>query len=207
MEGLIKKGQLIRTTGGKRMVHIASCPYIQDWDISGCEFIDKVKYNKMALCPTCEKLVYIAEGAIDFEKKMTEYEKIFASIASSKVHSLYVNQKAKTQLVNKKLYLRTKTDSWYIDFSLQEIRLFHGNYDVSAREEDEDDFSKIGYHEHKTSGTFNSAISQIVRYDYKQAEKKHKKARKKQRKIKFSDLVGDSDYDTSDYDAYSEYMN
>lgn len=198
----IKRNQLIRTIGGKRLVHIASCPYIKDWDIEGCEILEKVKYNKMSICPTCEKSVYIREGATDFEKKQPKYEKLFEPVSGSKVRSLFISQGAKSRLVNEKLYIRTKRDSWYIDFSLGEIRLFHGNYNVAAREEQAEDFSKMGYHEHKVDNSFNAAISQIVRYDYKQAEKVHKKARKQQRKLKFSDVV-----DADSYLEYSEYEN
>lgn len=198
----VKRNQLIRTIGGKRLVHIASCPYIRDWDIEGCEVLDKVKYNKMSICPTCEKSVYIREGATDFEKKQNQYEKLFETVSASKVRSLFITQGAKTRLVNERLYIKAKRDSWYIDFSLGEIRLFHGNYDIAAREDQEEAFSKMGYHEHKVGNSFNAAISQIVRYDYKQAEKAHKKARKRQRKLKFSDVITDSD---SYSELYSEY--
>lgn len=196
---LDKETKLIRTTGGKRFVHIITCPYIRDWDTEGCEPIDKVKYKKMAICPTCEKSIYLLEGAKDFNKKQKEYEKLFENVSASKVKNLFISQKAKSELVGTKLYINTKYDSWYIDFTLlDEVRLFHGNYDISARESHEDNFKKMGYHEHNCGNTFNSAISQIVRYDYKRAEKIHKSQRKKLKKQKFSDLVDESD-------SYAEY--
>lgn len=204
------KTPLIRTIGGKRIVHIVTCPYIREWDIDGCEpLTGKPKWNKLSVCQTCGKSVYITNGATDFSKKQKEYERLFEEVSLSKVKTLYINQKAKTRIVGSRFYVMTKHDSWYIDFTLGKIRLFHGNYDIYAREANEEFFKESGYHEHNCGSTFNSAISQIIRYDYKQAEKRHKSQRKKQRRQRFADLVHEeyADYlkEYDEYELYSEY--
>ena len=194
----IKNAHLIRTIGGKRMVHIVTCPYIQDWDVDGCESIEKIKWGKMYLCPTCEKNIILYSFAKDYIKHKAIYDSLFEDVSANKVRMLLLDQKSRVLIdsANHRFYVSTKKDDWYIDYSLDEIHLYHGNYDISKRESSADtDFRKSGYHEHlKLGGTFNSAISYIIRYDYNKAEKAHKNQRKKQRKVKFSDITAEYEF-------------
>lgn len=179
--------KILRTIGGARIVHMPTCPKIQDWDIEGLEVIDKFNPKKMKTCPMCAAMVFITESASDIVKNYKSYEKLVHDyeITNATLHKLLVENKCKLELRDSgnKLYVKKKGDTFYIDFSTGEVRLFHNNYCQTARQR-QDGHAMKGFHEHNLmldtpSAKVNEALRQIANYDFSEAVKVHKK--KKQR--------------------------
>lgn len=200
---ITKNTLFIRQNGGTRHIHYIGCPYIKDWDINGCSPVDKIRIGKGKLCPMCEHMAFISMGAKDFPKKRKDYDALFKRMNApgSLIRTLYVVAKAKTELKGDILYIRSRQDNWYIDTSLDEVRLFHNNYGVEERKKGEamELFTNgaLGFHEHELLATsirerFREAIVQISKYNFEKAQQTHKK--KKKHRITFSEL-DDSELD------------
>ena len=194
---ITKDTTLIRTIGGKRMVHAIGCPWIQNWNIDGCEPISKLKPAKMKICPVCRRMVFTSIAAKDFQKHRKEYEKFYNdfSVSSTVLEDLIQRGKAKMEIRNEKLYISSKEDDWYIDFRFGEIHLWHNNYSVNDRAKQGVNIVDKGFHEHvlrskKPNEQVYEAFRQIIKYDFKKATNVHKK--KRNPKIKFSEL--DNEY-------------
>lgn len=196
-EEITKDTILIRTLGGNHIVHAIGCPYIADWDIDGCEPIARFKPDKMATCPMCKRMAYTSIGAKDYAKHRKDYERIFTEfkVSANLIADFVQAGRAKMTLINNIMYVHAKQDDWYIDFNYGDVHLFHNNYRANARSAEDDNAFIKGYHEHTLAAEAPNdkayeAIRQIIKYDYRTAEKVHKK--KKKPKMKFSEL--DAEY-------------
>ena len=183
--------KLMEPKGGKKIIHARGCEYIKDWDMAGCRPILKYNPKKHTVCKSCSKLVYATFGAKDYVKNIENYRRILGIAPESIVKSLYVDCKAKTQIVGDKFYIKCRKDNWYIDFGLNDIRLFHNNYNIKQRLEGEGDWTAIGYHEHTLKDQIDKfklgeALLHITQYDFK--EKHHEpRVKKKEHKMTFSE--------------------
>lgn len=193
-EDLFKTG-LIRPIGGNRMVHVINCEYIRNWNIEGCTALDIFKPSKMAVCPNCETLVYIASGAKDYVANRDKYKRIVNrfGIYPKLIYNLVFGSKCKMELVGERLYIRKKRDLFYIDFNLDEVKLFHNNYSEASRKSDKMAVKTEGFHEHILFNTepderFKEAIRQIIKYKYEEAKKTHEQKKNKRPKIIFDQL-------------------
>ncbi len=189
-EHLSKDWKLLITCGNPKIVHARGCEFIKDWSAEGSEELTKLKPQKHNICKICEGLAYATIGAKDYADNVSKYKQIFTGVKADILKELYVNSRAKTQISGNKLYLAVKSDRWYIDFSYDEICLFHNNYKVSRRERKDTDFSAVGYHEHSIkgkTGRMQTALQSIIDYCYEEAEKVHKEKRKKKPKILLSE--------------------
>lgn len=197
--GIDKNTVLIRPLGGARMVHAINCSYIKEWNIEGCTALDKFNPQKMNVCPTCETLVYLASGAKDYASNKNTYAELVNrfSIYSKLIYNLVFIAKAKLEIVGNRLYIRKKQDVFYIDFNLDDVKLFHNNYCQTARDNNFTD-NVGGFHEHPLINTepserFKEAVKQVTKYKYEEAKKTHEKKRKKSRpRITFDQL--DNEY-------------
>ncbi len=203
--------KLIITNGTKRIVHAKGCSHIKDWNITGCDELTKFKPSKHFACPLCVRLCYATLGAKDYDKKYKAYEDFLKLLPLSLVKRFYHENKAKTIIVGKKLYVQMRDDNWYIDFEYG-VALFHNNYNIRQRNSG-DEWSSIGYHEHElfslsNTEKFKEAIRQICKYDYEIAKSVHNERRQNRRaKVKlyrksFGKIEIDEKYDPEFYGFY-----
>ncbi len=191
--------KLLITYGTPRTVHARGCEYIKDWSIYGTEELKKLKPEKHYICPICAGLCYTSIGAKDYVENLNAYKKLFISGDFGKINpdllkDFYHTNKAKTKIFGNKLYVHLKQDDWYIDTSLNEIRLYHNNYRVANRERGKE-CDEAGYHEHilpRGERTLADAIKAIIRYDFDKATKAHKKKRDKRPRMTFSEYDPES---------------
>lgn len=189
VNGITKDTPLIRTTGGKRVVHAIGCPIIKDWEMTGCVPLDEAKPKTMKFCPKCEKMIWTSIGALDYMKHRMEYHALYRkfNVSTYRVQLLYNKGRAKTELRGNVLYARSKGQRWKIDFSdPDQLILWHNNYTDKGN----DVISYQGYHEHEVSGSNPGAqmancINQISQYEYEKAKEIHKKNKKR---VLFSEL-------------------
>ena len=172
---------------------------IQDKLNAYCTALDKFNPQKMNVCPTCETLVYLASGAKDYASNKNTYAELVNrfSIYPKLIYNLVFIAKAKLEIVGNRLYIRKKQDVFYIDFNLDDVKLFHNNYCQTARDNNFTD-NVGGFHEHPLINTepserFKEAVKQVTKYKYEEAKKTHEKKRKKSRpRITFDQL--DNEY-------------
>lgn len=139
----------------------------------------------MNVCPTCETLVYLASGAKDYASNKNVYAELVNrfSIYPKLIYNLVFIAKAKLEIVGSRLYIRKKQDIFYIDFNLDDVKLFHNNYCQTARDNNFTD-NVGGFHEHSLINTepserFKEAVKQVTKYKYEEAKKVHEKKRKR----------------------------
>lgn len=191
-----KNWRLLITYGVPRTVHAKGCDYIKDWSVYGTEELSKLRPEKHYLCPVCAGLSYATLGAKDYNENLRMYKQLFINpdtyggVPVDVLKELYYTNKAKTYICGTKLYIHVKQDDWFIDTNLGQIRLFHNNYRVSDRSRGKEHVEP-GYHEHLLprgeKKTLSNAIKSILRYNYEEAEKAHKKKRDKRPKMTFSE--------------------
>lgn len=205
--GISREWKTIQQMGGGRLVHARGCDYIRNWNMEGCQEIN-FRPGKQKCCKYCEKLAYISLGARDYAKKWQTYKKVFNRIPLYTIQLLFAKKHAKTIVNNGKIYIKCGKDNWYIDLSLDEVHLFHNNYEVNKRQKSED-WSMIGYHEHELAseeniGKLNEALLQIARYKFEKAVDVHSERRKERRKnaVTFADY---DDYESDPYEDLSYY--
>ena len=196
--------KLVREVGGGRLVHAKGCPIASDYDIMGLEEIAEWKPDKMNTCPCCRKQVYIAQAANDYQEHYRKYWDIFRSVPENVLRRLFQNGNSPTgsrlngelrdikmQIINNRLYLRVDRERWYIDltlFPIGEVHLYHNNYSIKRRNENDEDWAEPGYHEHElwahrsdirldpdSLDQMTDAIRKIAIYDYNEARQVHKK--------------------------------
>lgn len=176
--------KLIMTESAPRIVHARGCDHIKDWVVDGSLELYKVRPNKHNICRTCEYLVYITIGAKDYNENLKTYKKIFRNVPPKILRCLFVEKRAKCKIVGERIYFKIKQDIFYIDYSYDDIHLYHGNYKVTKRENGKNS-DKSGYHEHHLTGpdrhTMKGAIDYLAFYDFEKATEVHKKKRKKDR--------------------------
>jgi len=194
---LSKDWKLIMTDSNNHIVHARGCDHIANWVIDRDLELYKLRPNKHNICRCCKYLVYTTLGATDYVANVSVYKRIFKSVPNRILKELFVDKKAKCQIYGDRVYFKVKGDSFYIDFSYDTIRLFHGNYKVSARESGRDDYACGGYHEHKIGfpkiePTMKDALRAIASYNYKDAEAVHKKNRKKKTRMILSEYDPES---------------
>lgn len=189
---ITKDTKLIRTIGGKRMVHVTNCSYIKNWTIEGAEAIKKYNPGKMKVCPTCERLVLLADMSKDYAKNKVKYSQLISEykLSVAVLNKLFA-AKCKVELCGNKLFITKKKDIFYISFEYDDIRLFHNNYNVSNRDNGSIDSTK-GYHEHDLFSEdsvkrFDEALRQIANYEFEEAKKTHAKSKPKKGKMTFSE--------------------
>lgn len=189
-----KEFKFIQTIGGKRMIHARGCPYITDWDTEGCRevyVLEKAKDGyKYPLCPTCEKLIYIANGASDYAENWRKYQRVFETASNRLVEKLFVERNSTSYWHGDRLYITCGDDTWYLDDSGCDIRLFHNNYSAAERRETGE--KSEGFHEHEFNdesvySRMNSFLRQITRYKFEEADKVHKQKAARKKKHTFSE--------------------
>lgn len=182
--------KLIMTDSSHRIVHARGCDYIKNWVVDGDLELFKLRPNKHNICRTCEYLAYTTIGAKDYVENLRVYKRIFKDVSPSLLKYLFVEKRAKCSVNGNRIYFNVKQDIFYIDFSYDEIHLYHANYKVLKREAGEK-FEKSGYHEHVLKRyrrvTMSDAIEYIAYYDYNKASESHKKERKKRPKMTLSE--------------------
>ena len=188
-----KDFKFIQTIGGKRMIHARGCPYITDWDTEGCRevfVLEKTKGGyRYPICPTCEKLVYIANGASDYSENWRKYQRLFEDASCCLIQKLFADRDGTCYWYGDRLYITCGEDTWYLDTSL-DIRLFHNNYDAAERRKTGE--TSIGFHEHEfkdasVSSRINNFLRQITNYKFEEADKIHQKKAAKRKKHTFSE--------------------
>lgn len=188
-----KNFKFIQTVGGQKMIHARGCPYITDWDTTGCREVFELEKGKNGyrypLCPTCEKLIYIAQGASDYVENWRKYKRLFEDVSNRLVQKLFIERGGTCYWHGDRLYITCGEDTWYLDTSL-DIRLFHNNYDAQERRETGE--TSIGFHEHEfkdatVSTRMNSFLRQITNYKFEEADKVHKRKALKRKHHKFSE--------------------
>lgn len=189
------------TYGIPRTVHARGCDYIKDWSIYGTEELKRIKPSKHHLCPVCAGLCYATMGAKDYIENLATYKKLFldenylGGVPADILKTFYYTNKAKTYIYNTRLYIHMKQDDWYIDTAFGQVKLYHNNYRVSERSRG-GDVIESGYHEHflqkGEAKPLAAAIKSIIRYNFEQAEKAHKKKRDKRPKMTFSEYDPES---------------
>jgi len=173
--------KLIITDSSPRIVHARGCDYIKDWVVDGSLELYKVRPEKHKICRTCENLVYATIGAKDYNKNLKTYKRIFKDVPPKTLRYLFEKRHAKCKIIGERIYFKIKQDVFYIDFSFNEVRLFHANYKVAKREQGKD-FGQGGYHEHNLSGyEMKDALEYLAFYDFDKATEVHKKKRKRPR--------------------------
>ena len=195
---------LIRAQKGSNdFVHYIGCPIVKNWAVDSVNMIspNELKRRKTKLCPTCKKMSMVIFAANNFTKEnAATYQKFFSFVPIYIIEKFCMNLKGKMELAGNKLYLKSKEDWWYIDFTLfdaGEVSLFHNNYKVNVRDNNNGmEFSTIGYHEHKLTGTnaeqmVIAALKQVANYDYQKAQKVHQKNRRKEASLTISDMLDD----------------
>ncbi len=187
--------KLMETKGGAHVVHARGCSMTEDWDISGCREVNKYKRDKHKICKCCANLVYLTVGAKDYIKNLDRYKKHLNGASRNLLEYMFIDKRAKCEFYGEKLYIKCKADNWYIDFSLDDVRLFHNNYNTKSR--DNNDWVAAGYHEHDIYGEakedkLRTMLYQISHYDYDEASKNHEAKRKARPKVTFKDL--DAEY-------------
>lgn len=189
--------KLIMTNSTPRIIHARGCEYIKNWNIDGLLEIYKFRPEKHHICRHCEYLAYTTIGAKDYAQNCAVYKKQFKDVPVRLLKQLFVEKRAKCFVNGNRIYFIIKNDSFYVDFNLDEIHLYHANYKVLKRELNQDSFQG-GYHEHKLPNpkissrrqktvTMTDAIKDLCFYEYKNAEKVHKQNRKKKPKITLSE--------------------
>ena len=180
---LSKDWKLIMTDSENHIVHARGCDYIANWTVDRDLELHKLKPGKHNICRSCKYLVYATLGATDYVENVKTYKRIFKGVPIRILKLLFVEKRAKCQVFGDRVYFRVKNDCFYIDFSYDVVRLFHGNYSVSTRESGQDHFERGGYHEHKIKAMdepcMKDALREIANYNYEAAEVWHKKKRKK----------------------------
>jgi len=193
--------KLLITYGSKRTVHARGCDYIKDWSIDGTEELRKLKPEKHYMCPICAGLSYASIGAKDYVQNIAAYKRLFLNkdtfggVPTEVLRDLYYTNKGKTYIRGNKLYIHVKQDDWYIDTEYGQVKLYHNNYRVSDRERGKN-HEEPGYHEHFLQKgerqPLATAIKSIIRYNFDEAEKAHKKKRNKRPKMTFSEYDPES---------------
>ncbi len=189
-EHLPQDWKLLITGGNPRIVHARGCEHIRDWREEGSEPLPKLRPQKHNICKVCEGLAYVTVGAKDYVENLAKYKQVCAGVSPAVLKELFVENRAKSTIIGSRLYLTVKDDRWFIDFSLGDVRLFHNNYRIIRRERKKGDFSDPGYHEHSIRGRsdrMQKAFENILGYDYEEAEKAHKKKRKKRPRVILSE--------------------
>lgn len=201
-----KDFKFIQTIGGKKMVHARGCPYIINWDVTGCREVFQLERTKNGyrypICPTCEKLVHIAQGASDYSENWRKYQKLFEQASTRLIKKLFTEMESTCYWHGDRLYITCREDTWYIDDSLESglnVRLFHNNY--SAQERRETGEISNGFHEHEyyetsVSSRINTFLRQITNYKFEEADKVHKQKALKRVRHTFSE------YDPEYYGFY-----
>lgn len=193
-----KEWTLAKQIGGDQLIHARGCDLTKAWDSSGMREVFSFEPND-PLCKCCEKLTYITLGAKDYPKQYENYKKqlIFVPIATLKL--LFKKNHATCfyrpdSVMGDKMYIHCREDDWYIDFSDDDIKLYHNNYSVRARERGERSFMEPGYHleklkSDKNVGKINEALLKIARYNFEAAtEIHHTQNTKKKPSITMEDL-------------------
>ena len=190
-----KDFRFIQTIGGKRMIHARGCPYITDWDTIGCREVFEIERyadgtTRYPICPTCEKLVYIALGAEDYNENLRKYQLLFADASTRLVRILFVERKSTCYWCGNRLFITCGEDTWYIDTNV-ELRLFHNNYNAEVRRLTGE--VTAGFHEHTfdaygVTTRMNSFLRQITGYDFEEADKIHKKRASKRERHTFCEF-------------------
>ena len=89
-----KDFKFIQTVGGKKTIHARGCPFITDWDIAGCREVYEIERDgeetRYPICPTCAKLVDIAQGASDYAENWRKYKRIFEDVSDRLIHKLFI---------------------------------------------------------------------------------------------------------------------
>ncbi len=182
--------KLVIACAPPRLVHARGCDYIKNWKLENTEIVSKLKPQKQWICKACEGLAYVTVGAKDYVKNLYKYKILFKDVSPKVLKTFFLKNKGKTEIVGEKLYIQTRTDNWYIDFSFDDIRLFHNNYQVSKRERTSSPCYAAGYHEHtvyRPGNRLQNALEAIIGYDYSEAEKRHIRKRKKVSKMTLSE--------------------
>lgn len=188
-----KNYKLVREIGGARVVHAKGCPTASKYDIMGLEEIEEFKPEKMRACAKCEKQVYIANAAVDYQKQYRNYWAVFQNVSIVLIRRLFHSHHlVKMEFIGNRLYIRADRERWYIDltlFGIGEVHLFHNNYNVKKRNEGDAAWNKPGYHEHELKSDLESfdqmseAIRRIAVYDYEEAKRAHKRKRVQRQKV------------------------
>ena len=193
--------KLVRELGGARLVHAKGCYIIQDYDERGLEEIPTFKPEKMIPCKHCEKLIYIAGAAEDYQKNYRKYSKVFRDVSVSLVRTLFgSNKKAQCTFVGNRLYILYGKDCWYLDltlFPLNEVHLFHNNYNTTKRSKGDSKWFKTGFHEHTLPNQQMSVmecVRRIIGYDYGKAKHAHKERQKELRRTSHTMSELDAEY-------------
>ncbi len=185
--------KLVREIGGARHVHARGCKILATYETEGVEEIPRFKPEKHVVCKTCEKLIYIANAAEDYVENFLKYERWLASCVSLKIlKELLIDRGATLRIEGNRVYVKVGRERFYVDFTLfdvAQVRLFHNNYKLNARKENEDDYAswaKDKYHEHDLRiHSASNAFQYIAWYHYKDAEKNN---HGRKEKPKFSEL-------------------
>lgn len=196
---LSKDFTMVRELGGGRRVHARGCPILANYEISpySIEEVTRFKMGKNKSCQKCKTLMYIANAAVDYLEHYPLYKRWFEHVGTNTLAQLVFDKKAKFEIIGQRLYIKSGPERFYIDFSLfdtGELRLFHNNYNIKAREEDKANkagWDKCGYHEHQLEkkndmiDPLTNVLNYIVYYDYDKGAKTHTQ---KKRKMLISDL-------------------
>jgi len=196
-----KNFKLVREIGGSRIVHARGCESIRNYCVDGMEEISEYRPGKMRPCAHCERYVFVANAAKDYVEHIREYHEIFDKLSICSVRRLFKKSRRHMDLeiIGQRLYMRVDRERWYIDISLLaigEVRVFHNNYNITKRDNDDAAWTEVGYHEHQLKGRYETqieeAIMQAASYDYEKAKEAHKAKQKNNRRVTFSEL--DAEY-------------
>ena len=189
-EVITKETKLVRALGGGRIVHAIECSHIANWDIEGLTPLNKFNPKNMNTCndPICNILVHLSLGAKDYDTNRKKYLSKFLQykISAGLVQAFYIKGRAKTEFYGNIIYIHSKKDDWKIEFCLDgNIKLWHNNYQTAKRKDGQNAFA-AGYHEHElmTENKLKEEMNQIIRYDFKEANKVHEKKNKGEKKRK-----------------------
>lgn len=198
------KDFLIRAQkGSNTYTHFIGCPIVKNWAADSVEFIssNEVKKKKTKLCPKCKKMSMVVFAANNFSKEnAASYQKFFDFVPAYILEKLFLASKGKVELVGNKMYLKSRSDWWYIDLTLFEagdVTLWHNNYKVNARDNNNGmEYASIGYHEHKVAGQTAeqkviAALKQVANYDHQKAQKAHQRNRKREMSLTISEMFED----------------
>ncbi len=179
--------KLILTDSNPRIVHARGCEYIKDWIVDGSLEIPKLRPDKHNVCHTCAYLAFTTLGAKDYVENVTTYKRIFKDVPIFILKELFTKKRAKCFIRGSRVYFEMKQDLFYVDFTYDDVHLYHANYCVRKRENGQF-CEKGGYHEHKINGhEMKNALYYLMYYDFEKAKSGHEKKRKKRVRMTLSE--------------------
>lgn len=152
-------------------IHYKTCRLVKGTSYEMLDF--RGEYDKSYdQCPSCALSAYLHIGAEDpnNEKSYREFFKS-ARFPFNCVRDMYLNQKCRTRLMGKTMYVKNRNDNWKIELlPTGKVKLFHNNYiarpDNTRRITDD-------YHVQAKSVPMERAVANLCSYDFYAEPERH----------------------------------